>query len=75
MDIPEQLQEKLESFARLSKVVRVGMLVSAIALLVCGYYFGVYQQANEDLAQLKVKELSLQRRLSEVRSVAANLKA
>ena len=75
MDIPEQVQGKLDSFARLSKVVRMGMLVSAIALLVCGYYFGVYQQANEDLAQLKVKELSLQRRLSEVRSVAANLKA
>lgn len=75
MDIPEQLQEKLESFARLSKVVRVGMLVSAIALLVGGYYFGIYQQANAELSQLKAKELSLQRRLSEVRSVAANLKA
>lgn len=75
MDIPEQLQEKLESFARLSKVVRVGMLVSAIALLVGGYYFGIYQQANVELSQLKAKELSLQRRLSEVRSVAANLKA
>ena len=75
MDIPEQLQEKLESFARLSNVVRVGMLVSAIALLVGGYYFGIYQQANAELSQLKAKELSLQRRLSEVRSVAANLKA
>ena len=75
MDIPEQLQEKLESFARLSKVVRVGMLVSAIALLVGGYYFGIYQQANVEISQLKAKELSLQRRLSEVRSVAANLKA
>ncbi len=75
MDIPEQLQEKLESFARLSKVVRVGMLVSAIALLVGGYYFGIYQQANAELSQLKAKELSLQRRLSEVRSVASNLKA
>ena len=75
MDIPEQLQEKLESFARLSKVVRVGMLVSAIALLVGGYYFGIYQQANVELSQLKAKELSLQRRLSEVRSVASNLKA
>ncbi|MGE4650966.1 MAG: hypothetical protein AAEJ53_08775, partial [Myxococcota bacterium] len=75
MDIPEQLQEKLESFARLSKVARVGMLVSAIALLVSGYYFGVYQQGNEELSQLKAKELSLQRRLGEVRSVAANLKA
>ena len=75
MDIPEQLQEKLESFARLSKLVRAGILVSTIALLVGGYYFGIYQQANEDLSQLKVKELSLQRKLSEVRSVAANLKA
>ena len=75
MDIPEQLQETLESFARLSKVVRVGMLVSAIALLVGGYYFGIYQQANAELSQLKAKELSLQRRLSEVRSVASNLKA
>jgi len=75
MDIPEQLQEKLESFARLSKVARVGMLVSAIAMLVSGYYFGVYQQGNEELSQLKAKELSLQRRLGEVRSVAANLKA
>ena len=75
MDIPEQLQEKLESFARLSKLVRAGILVSTIALLVGGYYFGIYQQANEDLSQLKVKELALQRKLSEVRSVAANLKA
>ena len=75
MDIPEQLQEKLESFARLSKLVRAGILVFTIALLVGGYYFGIYQQANEDLSQLKVKELSLQRKLSEVRSVAANLKA
>ena len=75
MEIPEQLQTKIESFARLPKMARAAILFSSIGLVVAGYYFGIHQQASEQLAQLRTKELALQRSLSEARSVAANLHA
>lgn len=75
MDIPEQLQTKLEDFARLPKMARAAILFSAVGVLVAGYYFGIHQEVREELAQLKTKELALQRKLSEARSVAANLHA
>jgi len=72
MDIPEQLQAKLEDFSRLPKIARAAILFSAVGVLVAGYYFGIHQEARQELAHLKTKELTLQRRLSEARSVAAN---
>jgi len=73
MDIPEELQTKLEDFARLPKLFRAVILSSVIGLLVAGYYFGIHEEASEELAQLRTEELELQRRLSEARSVSANL--
>jgi len=75
MDIPEQLQTKLEDFARLPKMARTAILFGAIGVLVAGYYFGIHQEVSAELDQLRTKELALQRRLSEARSVAANLHA
>ena len=75
MDIPEQLQTKLEDFARLPKMARTAIFFGAIGVLVAGYYFGIHQEVSAELDQLRTKELALQRRLSEARSVAANLHA
>jgi type IV pilus assembly protein PilO len=40
-----------------------------------GYYGGFYRSGAAELAKLRSKELELQRKLSEVRSVAANIGA
>jgi len=40
-----------------------------------GYYFGFYEAKAEELQRLQAQELELQRKLSEVRSVAANIAA
>ena len=47
-----------------------------MALVVgAGYFFGVHQDMGMELEQLRARELELQRKLSEVRSVAANISA
>jgi type IV pilus assembly protein PilO len=44
-------------------------------LIGAGYYFGYYQAQSERLESLRAQELELQRKLSEVRSIAANIGA
>ena len=50
-------------------------MLGIVALVVGSYYFGIYSSMAERLAGLRANELELQRKLSEVRSVAANLAA
>ena len=73
MEMSPELREKLEVVAKLPKQVRYGILAGIAALVGAGYYFGVYQTMNEELQGLHARELELQRKLSEVRSVAANI--
>jgi type IV pilus assembly protein PilO len=75
MAISAETREKLDKILKLPKGARFGIL-AGIAVLVCvGYYFGVYQAKAQELERLRAEELSLQRKLSEVRLVAGNIEA
>ena len=73
--ISPELQGRLEQFAKLPRAARVGTLAGIVALLGAGYFFGFYQARSEELVTLRARELELQRKLTEVRSIAANIAA
>jgi type IV pilus assembly protein PilO len=75
MEVSPGLQSKLDQISKLSRGVRIGILCAIAALIGAGYYFGYYQAESERLATLRAQELELQRKLSEVRSIAANIGA
>jgi type IV pilus assembly protein PilO len=75
MELSPELQAKLEQFAKLPKAARAGVLAGVVALIGAGYFFGAYQARSEELKGLRAKELELQRKLTEVRSIAANIAA
>jgi type IV pilus assembly protein PilO len=73
VEVNQDLRAKLDQVAKLPVAARAGILALIVLLLTGGYYFLVYQDASEDLAVLRARELELQRKLSEVRSIAANI--
>jgi len=75
MEVSPGLQSQLDQIAKLSRGARMGILCAIAALIAAGYYFGYYQGESERLATLRAQELELQRKLSEVRSIAANIGA
>lgn len=75
MEASSELQTRLEQVAKLPRGVRMGILAGIAVAICAGYYFGAYESKNEQLQALRAKELELQRKLSEVRSVAANIAA
>ena len=75
MELSPQLQSRLDQIAKLSRAARMGILFGIAALLAAGYYFGSYSGQADRLTSLRAKELELQRKLSEVRSIAANIAA
>lgn len=75
MELSPELQSRLEQFAKLPKAARTGVLIGLMAMVGAGYFFGVYQAKAEQLKSLRAKELELQRKLTEVRSIAANIAA
>ena len=75
MEINIQLQERLDQLGKLPKAARIGIVVALSILVGTGYYFGFYEARSEELDRLHAHELELQRKLSEVRSVAANIAA
>jgi type IV pilus assembly protein PilO len=75
MEVSPGLQSKLDQISKLSRGVRIGILCAIAGLIGAGYYFGYYQSESERLATLRAQELELQRNLSEVRSIAANIGA
>ena len=75
MEVSPQLQSRLDQLAKLSRGVRMGILLGIAVMLGAGYYFGFYRGESDRLASLRSKELELQRKLSEVRSIASNIKA
>jgi type IV pilus assembly protein PilO len=75
MEISPEVQAKLEQVTKLPKGVRFGILAAIAVLLAAGYFFLFYQDKSDELKQLRAQELELQRKLSEVRSVAANIAA
>ncbi len=75
MDVGSNVQSKFKQIAKLPKAARMGILAGLCVAIGSGYYFMYYQGAREDLERLQSRELELQHKLSEVRSVAANLVA
>jgi len=73
MEVSPGLQNQLDQIAKLSRGVRIGILCAIAALIGAGYYFGYYQAQSERLTALRAQELELQRKLTEVRSIAANI--
>ena len=53
----------------------MGILFGIAMAIAAGYYFAIFEAENEQLQVLRAKELELQRKLSEVRSIAANIAA
>ncbi len=75
MDVSSEVQGKVDGFLKLPKAVRAGLTLAIAGLVAAGYVFGFYQNSREELVQLHTQEQELQRKLSEVRSVASNLEA
>jgi type IV pilus assembly protein PilO len=75
MEMNPQVQARLERIAKLPRQVRAAMMFGVALAVAAAYYFAVYQGAAQNLRELQARELELQRKLSEVRSVAANLDA
>jgi type IV pilus assembly protein PilO len=75
MEVSPGLESRLDQIAKLPQAVRVGVILGISLGIAAFYYFSVYESQNAQLTQLRAKELELQRRLSEVRSIAANLAA
>jgi type IV pilus assembly protein PilO len=75
MEVSPEVQAKIDQLAKLPRAARAGIIGACCALIVAGYYFGVYQDSKLQLDRLRAQELELQRKLSEVRSVAANIAA
>jgi type IV pilus assembly protein PilO len=75
MEVSPGLQSRLDQLAKLSRGARMGVLAGIAVLIGAAYYFGYYQGEHEKLMGLRAQELELQRKLSEVRSIAANIGA
>src|SRR5688572_623689 len=75
MEVSPGLQTKLEQIAKLSRGARVAILAAICAMIGAGYYFMYFEAESERLGTLRAQELELQRKLSEVRSIAANIAA
>jgi type IV pilus assembly protein PilO len=75
MEVSPGLQGRLDQVAKLSRGVRMGILAGIAVLIGAGYYFGYYKGQHDRLLTLRAQELELQRKLSEVRSIAANIGA
>lgn len=73
MELNPQIEAKLDQFAKLPTAARMGILAGVAVLILGGYWFLLYQDTAQDLERLHGKELELQRKLSEVRSIAANI--
>ena len=73
MELNQNVQSRLEQITRLPVAARWGIIVGCAALLAVAYYFVVYSDTSTRLEKMRAQEFELQRRLAEVRSVAANL--
>jgi type IV pilus assembly protein PilO len=75
MEISPQVQEKIDQLAKLPKAARFGIIGAIAVGIAAGYYFLSYQENAGKLKTLRAQEMELQRKLSEVRAIAANISA
>jgi type IV pilus assembly protein PilO len=73
MELNQNVQSRLEQITRLPVAVRWAGIVACGALLATAYFLAVYRDTSTRLEKMRAQEFELQRRLSEVRSIAANL--
>ena len=73
MELNQNVQSRLEQIAKLPAAARWGIIGACALLVAAGYFLLVYRDTSTRLEKLQAQEFELQRRLTEVRSVAANL--
>ncbi len=73
MELNQNVQSRLDQIARLPMAARWGLIGVCAGLVAGGYFLMVYRDTSTRLEKMRAQEFELQRRLSEVRSVAANL--
>ena len=73
MELNQNVQSRLEQIAKLPPPARWGIVAGCALLVAAGYFLLVYRDASVRLEKLRAQEFEFQRRLTEVRSVAANL--
>ena len=71
----DQVQEQLEKIAKLPKPYRIALLPALVAVVFGVYGYLFYSPAREELQRVQKQEQELQRNVSEVRSIVANLAA
>jgi type IV pilus assembly protein PilO len=71
----DKLQVHLDKLTKLPKGARVAAVPVLMAVVVAAYGYVLFLPARTELAQAEQKQLQLQRKLSEVRAVAANEQA
>lgn len=69
----DKLQPAVEKVGKLPSKYRLALVVAIPLLLGVGYYQMLHRGGREELQRLQAQQQSLQRKLNEVRSVAANL--
>ncbi len=73
MELNPAVQKQLDQIAKLPPAARAGIAGVLVVLIAAGYYLMMWQGASQQLTQMRAQELELQRKLSEVRSIAANI--
>ena len=73
MELNQNVQSRLEQLTRLPVAARWGIIAGCAAVVALGYFLLIYRDTSTRLEKMRAQEFELQRRLSEVRSVAANL--
>lgn len=71
----DKVQVHLDKLARLPKSVRLAAIPVLMALVLGAYGYLFFMPARQELAKAEQEQLQLQRKLSEVRAVAANEQA
>jgi type IV pilus assembly protein PilO len=71
----DKFQVHFDKLARLSKGVRAGLFGGVVLVVFGAYGYFLYVPASQELAKAEQEQLQLQRKLSEVRAVAANEQA
>jgi type IV pilus assembly protein PilO len=71
----DKFQVHLDKLARLSKGVRAALFGGVVLLVLGAYGYFLYLPGSQELAKAEQEQLQLQRKLSEVRAVAANEQA
>jgi len=71
----EQITARLESFAKLPRAYRMAAIPVLCGLVFALYGYVFYKPASVQLTQVEQQERELQRKVSEVRAIVANLAA